>query len=71
MDQKPFFLSSFAASQRTAYSEIPSQMAAHLRTGSPLKAGQIAGTRGLPINGLVLLPMSHHYPLQILDMYSN
>jgi hypothetical protein len=27
---------SSAAPQRTAYSEVPSQMAAHLRTGSPL-----------------------------------
>jgi hypothetical protein len=27
---------SSAALQRTAYSEVPSQMAAHLRTGCPL-----------------------------------
>ncbi len=27
---------SSAAPQRTAYSKVPSQMAAHLRTGSPL-----------------------------------
>jgi hypothetical protein len=30
---------SSAAPQRTAYSKVPSQMAAHLRTGSPQKAG--------------------------------
>ncbi len=26
-----------------AYKEVPSQMAAHLRTGSPLQAGEMAG----------------------------
>jgi hypothetical protein len=30
------FIFSSAAPQRTAYSEVPSQMAAHLKTGSPL-----------------------------------
>ncbi len=29
--------------QRTAYRELPSQMATHLRTGSPLLAGESAG----------------------------
>jgi hypothetical protein len=32
-----------SAPQRTAYREVPSQIAAHLRTGSPLWAGEIAG----------------------------
>jgi hypothetical protein len=31
-----FFLISSAAPQRTAYREVPSQMASHLRTGNPL-----------------------------------
>ncbi len=30
--------------QRTAYREVLSQMAAHLRIGNPLKAGGIAGS---------------------------
>jgi hypothetical protein len=30
------FIFSSAAPQRTAYREVPSQMAAHLRIGSPL-----------------------------------
>jgi hypothetical protein len=33
---------SSVAPQRTAYREVPSKMAAYLRTGSPLKAGEIA-----------------------------
>jgi hypothetical protein len=37
-----FFFSS-AAPQSTAYSEVPSQMADHLRMGSPPWAGEIAG----------------------------
>jgi hypothetical protein len=37
------FIFSSAAPQRTAYSEVLYQMAAHLKTGSPLKAGEIAG----------------------------
>ncbi len=41
MEQKSLLFT--AASQRTAYSEVPSQMAAYLRTGSQLKAGEIAG----------------------------
>ncbi len=44
MEQKSLlFIFSSAAPQRTAYSKVPSQMAAHLRTGSPLYAGEIAG----------------------------
>jgi hypothetical protein len=40
----PFlYLFSSAAPQWTAYSGVPSHMAAHARTGSPLKAGEIAG----------------------------
>jgi hypothetical protein len=37
------FIFCSAAPQRTTYSKVPSQMAAHLRTGSLLKAGEIAG----------------------------
>jgi hypothetical protein len=37
------FIFSSAAPQRTTYREVPSQMKAHLRTGSPLRAGEIAG----------------------------
>jgi hypothetical protein len=37
------FIFSSAAPERTAYSKVPSQMTAHLRTGSLLKAGEIAG----------------------------
>jgi hypothetical protein len=36
-----YFISS-ATPQRTAYSEILSQMAAHLTAGSPLQAGEIS-----------------------------
>ncbi len=42
MEQKSLFIFSFATPQRTAYREVPSQMAVHLRTGSPLLAGEIA-----------------------------
>ncbi len=70
-----YFTFSSAAPQRTAYSEVPSQMAAHLRTGSPLQAGEIAGFEprtavlqsGVATNEPPLLryeppllPMSHH-----------
>ncbi len=59
-----YFTLSSAAPQRTAYSEVPSQMAAHLRTGSPLQAGEIAGFEprtavlqsGITSNELPLLP---------------
>ncbi len=37
------FTFSSAAAQRTAYSEVPFQMAANLRTGNPPQAGEIAG----------------------------
>jgi hypothetical protein len=37
------FIFSSATPQRTAYREVSSQMAAHLRTGSLLYAGEIAG----------------------------
>jgi hypothetical protein len=44
MEQKFLsFIFSSATPQRTAYSEVSSQKAAHLRTGSPLQAGEIAG----------------------------
>jgi hypothetical protein len=37
VDQKPFvYLFSFAAHQRTAHSEVQTQMTAHLSIGSPL-----------------------------------
>jgi hypothetical protein len=37
------FSSAAAAPQKTTYSEIPSQIAAQLRIGSPYQAGEIAG----------------------------
>ncbi len=37
------YIFSSAAPQRTAYSEVPSQMAAHLRIGNPLYAEEVAG----------------------------
>ncbi len=44
MEQKPFlYFFSSAASQTKAYSEVLSQMTAHLRIGSPLKAGEFVG----------------------------
>jgi hypothetical protein len=44
MEQKSLlFIFSSAAPQSYAYSEVPSQMAAHLRTGSPLQAGEFVG----------------------------
>jgi hypothetical protein len=54
-----------AASQRTAYSEVPAQMAAHPRIGRPLycRLGRMPDLNlGLPVYRLVSLPMSHHYP---------
>jgi hypothetical protein len=43
-------------------SEVPSQMAAHLRTGSRL--GRLVDSNpGLPFYNLVSLPMSHHCSL--------
>ncbi len=68
MDQEPFFfLFSSAAPQRTAYSEVPSQMVYHLRTGNPLQDGEISGFQpwgpwglqvlsGVATNELPLLP---------------
>ncbi len=58
------FIFSSAAPQRTAYREVISQMAAKLRTGSPLKTGEIAGFEprtavlqsGVPTNEPPLLP---------------
>jgi hypothetical protein len=42
--EAPFlYLFSSAAPQRTAYSGVPSQMAAHPRIGSPFLAGEIGG----------------------------
>jgi hypothetical protein len=40
-------LFSSAIPQKTAYSEVPSQIAANVRTGSPLYAGFEPGTAGL------------------------
>jgi hypothetical protein len=63
------FIFSSAAPQRTAYREVPSQMADHLRTGSPLEAGEIVGFEPrtavsqsvVSTNEPPLLPkMSHH-----------
>ncbi len=43
IDRSPYCLYSPLPPQRTVYREVPSQMAAHLRTGSRLWAGEIAG----------------------------
>ncbi len=42
-NRSPYCIFSSAAPQRTAYCEVPSQMAAHLRINNPLQAGEIAG----------------------------
>ncbi len=42
VEHRPLYLFFSAAPQRTAYSEVPFQMAAHLRIGSPPQAGKIA-----------------------------
>jgi hypothetical protein len=66
VDQKPFF----SSPQRTDYSEEPSQMAAHLRTDSPLQAGEIAGLNAdSRINTMVSLTMSHNYSLPTSPLY--
>ncbi len=71
MEQKSLlYIFSSAAPQRTAYSEVLSQMAAHLRTGSPLQAGEIAGFEprtavlqsGVATNEPPLLPFLHKIP---------
>jgi hypothetical protein len=47
--------------QRTAYSEVPSQMAAHLRTAVHCRLGRLLDSNsGLQLYNLVSLPMSHH-----------
>jgi hypothetical protein len=55
--KSPFCLFSYAIPQRIVHREVPSQMAAHLRTGSLLKAGEIArfklGTVGLQSEAIV------------------
>jgi hypothetical protein len=74
----PFLYLSSAASQRTAYSGVPSQMAAHPRIGSPLKAGEIAGLEsgtvglqsGVVTNEPPLLPVTiwiHSYTCMPID----
>jgi hypothetical protein len=52
------FIFSSAAPQRTANREVPSQMAAHLRTGRLLDLNP-----GLQFHNLVSLPMSNHCSL--------
>ncbi len=62
---------SSAAPQRTAYSEVPSQMAAHLRTAVHCRLGRLLDLNpGLEFCNLVSLPMSHHCSL-ILELYSS
>jgi hypothetical protein len=68
MGQKSLlFRFSYATPQRTAYREVPSQKAAHLRTGGPLYAGEISGFEprtAVSQSGVtVSLPMSHHCSL--------
>jgi hypothetical protein len=65
MDQKLFIFILFAPLWTACRSTVPSLMSAHLRTGSLLWAGEIAGSNwGLQVNSLVLLPMSHLYSLK-------
>jgi hypothetical protein len=52
---------SSAAPQRTAYSEVPSQMATHLRTAVHCGLGRLLDSNPeLQFYNLVSLPMSHH-----------
>ncbi len=68
MDQKPLFVSS-ATPQRTAYSEIPSQMAAHVRFAVHCRLGRRPDSNpGLQVYSLALLPISH-YCSQIKDLF--
>jgi hypothetical protein len=60
-----FVLVSYAAPQRKAYSEAPFQMAGHLRTGSPLKTGEIAGFEP-EIAGLQSIVTTNAPPLPLL-----
>jgi hypothetical protein len=54
------FIFSSAAPQRTAYTEVPSQMAAHLRTAVHCRLGRLLDSNpGLQFYDLVSLPMSH------------
>jgi hypothetical protein len=70
MEQKSLLLIfDSAPPQRTAYSEVPSQMAAQLRTSSPLYAGEIAAFKprtavspsGVTSNEPPLLPNPTYY----------
>ncbi len=58
----PFlYLFSSAAPQRAAYSEVPSQMAAHPRIGVHCRPGRFPDSnRGLQVYSLLSLPMSYH-----------
>ncbi len=62
MEQKSLLIIlSSAAPQRTAYSKVPSQMAAHLRTAVHRRLGRLLDSNpGLQFYNLVSLPMSHH-----------
>jgi hypothetical protein len=63
------YIFSSDASQRTANSEVPSQMAAHLRTAVYCRLGRLLYSNpGLQFHNLVSLPMSHHCSLQ-MQMY--
>ncbi len=61
VDQKPFFVFILlSAPQRTTYKEVPSQVAVHLKMGSPLQAGDyslVSLTMGL--TNLTLDMVSH------------
>ncbi len=63
-----YFCSS-ATTMRTACREVPSQIAAHLKTGSPLKAEEIAGfepeTADLQ-SGVVVGVVVAHYRVNVL-----
>ncbi len=72
------YLFSSAAPQRTAYSEVLSKMAAPIRIGSPLYAGQIAGFEpgitGLQscaaTNEPLLLPTTEPQLVPMSNLYS-
>ncbi len=69
MEQKSLlFIFSYATPQRTAYSEVPSQMAAHLRTAVHYRLGRLLDSNpGLQFYNLMLLPMSHHCSHKTFD----
>jgi hypothetical protein len=64
-NRSPFlYIFSSAAPQRTAYSEMPSQIASHLRTAVHCRLGRLLDLNpGLQFYNLVSLPMSTTAPI--------